>query len=170
MTTPQTVVLETVSGFKMSVRPAMDGDEAALAAFFEHVSKEDLRFRFLSSFLHVPEKEIVAMTHVDHRQTEDFLAFLPGTTRIIANVMLAADKKMEVAEVAVSIDQEFKGHEIEKALLEHVTAAAKGRGIKKLMSIESRENIETIAFERRMGFTPRGVEGDPTLVVLETSL
>lgn len=170
MTTPGTVELETSSGFKFWVRPASPDDEAALAAFFEHVSKDDLRFRFLSSFQKVPQKEIAAMTHVDHRQTEDFLAFAPGSQRIIANAMLAADKKFEVAEVAVSIDSEFKNHEIEEALLAHVAKTAKARGIKKLMSIESRENLETIAFERRMGFTPRGVDGDPTLVLLETSL
>lgn len=170
MSTEPVVELETATGFKLEVRPAHPGDEAALSAFFSHVTKEDLRFRFLRSVEKVPDADIAAMTHVDHVRTEDFLALVPGTARIIASVMLAADKAMETAEVAIAIDAEFKGRDIEHVLLEHVTEFAKLHGLKRLQSIESRENRATIELERSMGFKARGVDGDPMLVVLETSL
>ncbi len=170
MSTEPVVDLTTSTGYKLQVRPAHPGDEAALASFFEHVTKEDLRFRFLRSVQKVPEAEIEAMTHVDHVRTEDFLAIVPGTDRIIASVMLAADKAMETAEVAIAIDAEFKGRDIEHAVLEHVTQYAKLHGFKRLQSIESRENRSTIEVERSMGFKARAVDGDPMLVVLETSL
>jgi acetyltransferase len=51
-----------------------------------------------------------------------------------------------------------------------VRADAKRRGLKKLMSIEIRENRDTIDLERRKGFTARGLDGDPALLVPETAL
>lgn len=162
--------LVTRTGFKAQVRPANDNDGTALAEFFEHVSKDDLRFRFLSAIQHVSPKQIEQMTHVDHRQTEDFLVFEQGSARIIGNVMLAADKKMETAEVAFTVHEDFKGKGLETALLEYVAKQAKARGIRKLQSIESRENHCTIELERKMGFTAKGIDGDPMLVLLEAAL
>ncbi len=170
MTTLNITALTTATGFQMEVRPAQAADKDALGAFFEHVSKEDLRFRFLSAIQHVPDKQIAAMTDVDHRRTEDFLAFAPGSTRIIANVMLAADVALNVAEVAVAVDAAYKDRGIEEALLTHAAQAAKARGIKKLQSIESRENHAGIALENKLGFSAHGIEGDPMLVLLEARL
>lgn len=162
--------LVTRTGFKAQVRPANDNDDAALTEFFEHVSKDDLRFRFLSAIQHVTPKQIEQMTHVDHRLTEDFLVFEQGSTRIIGNAMLAADKKLETAEVAFTVHEDFKGKGLETALLEYAAKQAKARGIRKLQSIESRENHCTIELERKMGFTAKGIDGDPMLVLLEAAL
>ncbi len=165
-----TVDLETRTGFRFSVRPANEGDDAALAEFFEHVTKDDLRFRFLSAIQKVSKKQIADMTHVDHRQTEDFLIYKTGGDKIIANAMLAADKCLETAEVAFTVHEDFKGQGLETALLEYVAGYAKARGIKKLQAIESRENHCTIELERKLGFKARGIEDDPMLVMLEATL
>lgn len=170
MTDETAVELETRTGFRLYLRPANDADDAALAEFFEHVSKEDLRFRFLSAVQKVSDEQIATMTHVDHRQTEDFLVYAAGTDHLIANAMLAADRRMETAEVAVTVHHHFKGNGIGSKLLEYVAQVAKARGIKKLQSVEIRENHDAIDIERRLGFTQRGVEDDPMLVLLEARL
>jgi len=170
MSTNDEVELETKTGFRVSVRPADASDDAALSSFFEHVSRDDLRFRFLSPIAKVSPGQIAAMTHVDHRQTEDFMVLVAGGQDVIANAMLAADKSFETAEVAIAVHSDFKGKGIEQALLEHVTRCAKERGIKRLQSIENRENHCAIELERKLGFTARGIEGDPMLVLLEASL
>lgn len=164
------VDLETKTGFRFHVRPAEDNDDPALADFFEHVTKDDLRFRFLSSIQHVSPKQIEQMTHVDHERTEDYLVFEIGGDRIIASAMLAADKKMEVAEVAFTVHENYKGRGIETSLLEYVRNRAVAKGIKKLQSIESRENHCTIDLEKRMGFKAKGIDGEPMLVLLEANL
>jgi L-amino acid N-acyltransferase YncA len=171
MTIQQAVELETKSGFHFAVRPASEADDAALTAFFEeHVTKDDLRFRFLSPAIHVTTKQIEAMTHIDHRQTEDFLAFAPGNDEIIGSAILAADKAMTTAEVAFTVHADYKGKGIENRLLEYVTAQARARGFKKLVAIESRENHCTITLEREMGFKAHGIDGEPMLVMLEAAL
>lgn len=165
-----TADLQSRTGFKFHVRPAGPEDQAALKAFFAHVSPDDLRFRFLSPIQQVGQAQIDAMTQVDHRQTEDLIAFDPETKLIVANAMLAADKALNTAEVAISIRSDMRGKGIAWTLLEHVAHYAKDAGIKKLQSIESRENHAAIDLEREMGFTASPYPEDPSLVLLEAVL
>jgi hypothetical protein len=91
MTVAPTVELQIKSGLVVA-RPANENDAPSLTAFFEdHVTKDDLRYRFLSPIQHITPNQIAAMTHVDHHQPEDFNAFVPDTDVIIANAALAAD-------------------------------------------------------------------------------
>ena len=48
-----TTQLSTRSGLVLDVRAAREADEAALEAFFDSVSDEDRRFRFLAAAEHV---------------------------------------------------------------------------------------------------------------------
>ncbi|NOT73116.1 MAG: GNAT family N-acetyltransferase [Hyphomicrobium sp.] len=96
--------------------------------------------------------------------------FASDTQQMIANAMLAADKTMTTAEVALTVHSDFKGKGIESALLDYVSKAAKARGIKKLQAIESRENHCMIELERDMGFISKGIDNDPMLVMLEATL
>lgn len=163
-------ILKTRSGFECPVRPVTTADDPALTAFFAHVTPDDLRFRFLSSIREVGAARIAEMTHIDHKQTQDFVVTEPGGDAIIANAMLAADAQMETAEVAISIREDMKGRGIGWSLLEHVARYARAQGIRKLLSIESRDNHAAIELEREMGFTARPFDGDPALVILESQL
>lgn len=162
--------LETRTGYGFFVRPAAPGDEAALAKLFDHVSPEDLRFRFLSSTRKVGDAQLAALTHADHDRTESFIALDMPSQRVIASAMLAADAAKTTAEVAISIDAEFKNRGIGWVLLQHVARYARAHGIKTLQSIESRENHPAIDLEREMGFTARPYPDDPALVIVEAQL
>ncbi|MCH4152137.1 MAG: GNAT family N-acetyltransferase [Sphingobium sp.] len=161
--------LVTRSGYRFQVRGAEERDEAALEALFEHVSPQDLRFRFLTAVGHVPHDMIAAMSHVDHDRTENFLAIDADGT-VVGSAMVAADDQLERAEVAISIHEDYKGRGIGWTLLEHVAADARRRGIKRLQCIESRDNHAAIELEREMGFTARAFEGEPGLVIVESVL
>ena len=159
--------LTTHSGFKFRVRTARPDDEAALHEFFEHVTPEDLRFRFLTSVKEVGHDRLAQMTTVDHRQTESFVALERDDGPIIAAAMLACDAGLETGEVAVSISAAYKNRGIGWELLRHVTRYAEAKGVTRLQSLESRSNVSAIQLEREMGFTSRG---DATLVLLEKTL
>jgi len=162
--------LTTYTGFTFRVRPADPDDQPALAEFFTHVTKDDLRFRFLSAMQNVSQAQLALLTHADHRRTENFLALIPGTGCVLASAMLAADDDMESAEVAIVIRSAFKGRGVGWRLLQHVVERAEDMGIRTLQSIESQDNRAAIEVERNMGFTARPCPGDPTLVLLETKL
>ena len=163
-------LLMTRTGFTFYVRSATPEDEEALAEFFSGITPEDLRFRFLTSLREVDHDRLELMTHVDHRRTEDFLAFELDGGPIIATAMLAADPAMEKAEVAISVRPDYKKRGIGWTLLRHVSRFAKGQGIRTLQSIESQDNHIVIELEREMGFTAKAFPGDPTLVLLEAEL
>jgi GNAT superfamily N-acetyltransferase len=162
--------LVTYTGFTFGVRSAGANDELALAEFFTHVTKDDLRFRFLSAVQKVSQAQLNMLTHPDHRRTENFLAVMKGTGSVLASAMLAADDDMEGAEVAIVIRSEYKGQGIGWRLLQHVSERAAAMGIKTLQAIESHDNRAAIEVEREMGFVSRACPGDATLVILEKSL
>lgn len=161
--------LTTHSGFTFHVRPARPDDEAALHTFFEQVTPEDLRFRFLTSVKEVGHDRLVEMTEFDHRQNESFLAFEHDGGPIIGTAMLACDDGLEVGEVAVSISRDYKGRGIGWELLGHLTRHAAAKGVKRLQSIEDRANVSAIRLEGEMGFTSRPYP-DSTLILLEKVL
>ena len=159
--------LTTRTGFCFNVRPARPSDEPALAAFFTHVSREDLRFRFLTGLKEVGHDRLVAMTTIDHRQTENFLAFVDGEAEMIATAMLAADATMTTGEVAIAIREDYKRKGVSWSLLAHVAAYAEAKGLKTIQSIESRDNHAAIDLEREMGFVAVPYPDDPTLVLVQ---
>jgi acetyltransferase len=78
----------------------------------------------------------------------------------------AGDGKLDTAEVAVSIRHDHRGLGIGWALLDLLAHEAERRGVRQVISIESRENHAAIELEREKGFRPEPFAGDPALVVL----
>ena len=162
--------LTTRTGLTFHVRPALPADEQALGQFFEHLTPEDLRFRFLSSVKAVSHDQLIAMTRTDHRQTESFVAYEPGGGPIIATAMLACDVGLDVGEVAISVSPGHRDLGIGWELLRFISDFAQAKGVKRLQSLESRANTAAIQLEQELGFTSKSYDGDSTLVVLEKTL
>lgn len=162
--------LVTRTGFRFHVRPARSSDEAALGAFFTHVTPEDLRFRFLTGLKTVGHDRLAAMTSIDHRLTENFLAFEDGNPNILATAMLACDDAMQTGEIAIAIRSDYKARGISWDLLAHVADYAEKKGLATIQSIESNDNHAAIDMERQMGFVAAPYPGDSTLVLVQRQL
>ncbi|AXB78128.1 GNAT family N-acetyltransferase [Novosphingobium sp. P6W] len=158
--------LVTQTGTSIYVRPVRADDTQLLAAFFERVSADDLRFRFLNGALHVNHEVISAMTNVDYRRTTTFLAFEEGQAEVIATAMLAADQEGLRAEVALATRSDAKGKGISWTLLEYVLRYAKARGIEIVEAIENAGHHEAIDMEREMGFAVSSDPADPTIRIV----
>jgi acetyltransferase len=174
MTTPATLAdlaqpidLVTRDGIALSVRPVFAEDSDALEQFFDAVSDDDRRFRFLTAVRHVGHDQIEPLTHVDHWRTESFVAFDKATGGLVASAMLACDAQMDTGEIAISIHRDYRGHGLAWALLDVLAAEAQRRGLKRVISIEDRDNHAAIELEREKGFEAHGVDGDPHLIMLE---
>ncbi|MCY1671304.1 GNAT family N-acetyltransferase [Novosphingobium sp. SL115] len=159
--------LETRDGLVLDVRPAFAEDEPLLEAFFDAVSDEDRRFRFLAASKHVGHDQLVPLTHVDHWRTESFLAFERQTGALVASAMLACDAQMDTGEAAISIRRDFRGRGVGWTMLDLLASEACKRGLKRVISIEDRDNHAAIELEREKGFEAHGIDGDPHLVLLE---
>lgn len=162
--------LTTRTGFEFHVRPARPEDSVTVTEFFTHVTRADLRFRFLTGLTEVGPAQIVALTHVDHRWSEDFLAFTADGSTMIATAMLACDETFDHGEVAIALSKDYKGRGVGWELLAYVARFAEAKGVRVLEAIEARENHAAIELEREMGFTVEPYPGDPTLLLVSRKL
>jgi len=158
--------ITTRDGVVLDVRPATEADEAALTTFFDAVSEEDRRFRFFAAGEHVSHDQLDPLIHADHFRSESYIAFDHATGELIASALLACDGKLDTGEVAISVRADYRGQGVGWALLDLLAQEAERRGVRRVISIESRDNHAAIEVERDKGFTPEAFEGDPTLVVL----
>ena len=159
-------LVRTRAGIALSIRPATPADEMLLETFFELVSEEDRRFRFLNAQPHVGHEQIAPMLETDHFRSESFLAIRADTGELVATGILACDKPLATAEVAVSVRADHRGKGVGWAMLDMVAGEARRRGVQEVIAIEDRDNHAAIELEREKGFVPRAFEGDPHLVVL----
>lgn len=170
-TTPGTAVaLATRAGVVIDVRPIAPEDEPALAAFYDRVSEEDRRFRFLSAAPHVSHQQLLPFVTVDHFRSEGFLAFDHKSAELVACALLASDGRGDTAEVAVSVRADYRGKGLGWSLLDFLAGEARKRGHRRVIAIESRQNHDAIELEREKGFMPETFEGDPSLVLLAKML
>ncbi|AOH83155.1 CoA-binding protein [Sphingomonas panacis] len=158
--------LETRSGLHIFVRPVRADDEALLAEFFEHVTPEDLRFRFLSSVDHVGHDRLAMMTRVDYRRTISFLAFDQTRTSVIATAMLATDPDRTHAEVALVTRADMKGRGVSWSLFAHVLRYARAERIGTVEAIECADHEAAIRMEREMGFVAEADADDPSMRIV----
>lgn len=155
--------LVTEQGLRFQVRPVRPDDEAAVADFFDHVSPEDLRFRFMSGLPKVRHEQITIMTRVDYLRTISFLAFNDDHHDIIAIAMLATDPDRSRAEIALTTRADMKGKGISWTLFEHVLRYAKSEGIGTVEAIECADHDAALRMERELGFTTIVDPDDPTI-------
>ncbi|PSJ38578.1 GNAT family N-acetyltransferase [Allosphingosinicella deserti] len=162
--------LTTRDGVRLNVRPAAPEDEPALADFFGQATPEDLRFRFLTAVRKIGHDFLEPLVNVDHRRTENLLAFDTETGALVASAMIAADEASNTAEVAIAVRADFKGKGVGWTLLDHAADHARQCGIKALQSIESRDHRQAIGLEKEMGFEASACPGDASLVILSKRL
>lgn len=155
--------LMTEQGFRFHVRPVRPDDEGAVAAFFDQVSPEDLRFRFMSGLPRVRHEQITRMTRVDYLRTISFVALDEDRRDVIAIAMLATDPDRERAEIALTTRADRKGKGLSWTLFEHVLRYARAEGIGTVESIECADHDAALRMERELGFSTMVDPDDPTV-------
>lgn len=160
----QTVV--TRDAVNLTVRAVQPEDADLLKDFFEHVSEDDRRFRFLNAGARLGEQQLEPLVKVDHWQTENFLAFDTVNGALVASALLACDTAMKIGEVAVSVRNDYRGRGVGWSMLDVLGHAAQERGLREVIAIEDRENHAAIELEREKGFEARAFEADPSLMLL----
>lgn len=152
---------------KIFVRPARSGDRAALQRFFAGLTAEDMYFRFLSGIRKIDDERLEAMLCDTDDRSIDFLALDVGTGEVLATAMLAADRAFEIAEFALATKPEATGKGISWSLLDLAVRYAASMGIKRLQSLQSASQGDSLQLEREMGFSVRGCPDDSTLMLAE---
>jgi len=151
--------LTTRGGFRLHVRIGQPSDVDFLADLFRHVSAEDLRFRFMGTAKTLSADQLLTLLDASQGMTT-FIAFDEAGCPV-ACCTLADQPDGLSAEVTLSVRSDWKGRGVSWTLLEHVLACAAARGLTRVNSLESGDDIEAINLQREMGFVARLHSADP---------
>ncbi|ARX86996.1 MULTISPECIES: bifunctional acetate--CoA ligase family protein/GNAT family N-acetyltransferase [Streptomyces] len=119
------------------IRPITAADADRLVSFFEQVSDESKYYRFFAPYPRLSAKDVHRFTHHDHVDRVGLAATVGG--EFIATVRFdridaqgrPASAPADEAEVAFLVQDAHQGRGVASALLEHIAAVARERGIRR---------------------------------------
>ncbi|MEU3555429.1 bifunctional acetate--CoA ligase family protein/GNAT family N-acetyltransferase [Streptomyces fragilis] len=119
------------------VRPITADDAERLVSFYEQVSDESKYLRFFSPYPRLSAKDVHRFTHHDYVDRVGLAATVGG--EFIATVRydrvdaagMPASAPADEAEVAFLVQDAHQGRGVASALLEHIAAVARERGVRR---------------------------------------
>ncbi|EMF53239.1 MULTISPECIES: bifunctional GNAT family N-acetyltransferase/acetate--CoA ligase family protein [Streptomyces] len=119
------------------IRPITVDDAERLVSFYEQVSDESKYYRFFAPYPRLSAKDVHRFTHHDFVDRVGLAATVGG--EFIATVRydrigadgMAASAPADEAEVAFLVQDAHQGRGVASALLEHIAAVARERGIRR---------------------------------------
>lgn len=156
------------------VRPITTDDAERLVSFYEQVSDESKYYRFFAPYPRLSDKDVHRFTHHDYVDRVGLAVTVGGEfvatvryDRIDAHGMPASAPADE-AEVAFLVQDAHQGRGIASALLEHIAAVARERGIRRFAAEVLPANNKMIKVFRDAGFTQkRNFEDGAVRLVLD---
>ncbi|MFF2188296.1 GNAT family N-acetyltransferase [Streptomyces sp. NPDC058155] len=156
------------------VRPITTDDAERLVSFYEQVSDESKYYRFFAPYPRLSDKDVYRFTHHDYVDRVGLAVTVGGEfvatvryDRIDAQGMPASAPADE-AEVAFLVQDAHQGRGIASALLEHIAAVARERGIRRFAAEVLPANNKMIKVFRDAGFTQkRNFEDGAVRLVLD---
>jgi len=139
-------------GSEVIIRQLTPADAPMLAAAFERLSDESRDLRFLGAKTSLSAHELEYLTDVDGHAHEALGALDPLTGQgvgVARFVRLAPDGR--VAEVAVTVVDEWQGRGLGTLLLEELTERARTEGIERYTALISGENRAVMALLHHIG-------------------
>jgi acetyltransferase len=160
-------------GAPLTVRPIRPEDADVERAFVHGLSDRTRYFRFFYQLSELTPSMLARFTQVDYDRELALVAVsvdakaqeaFAGVARYIAN------PDRESAEFAVVVADAWQGRGVGRVLMDRLTAAARRRGLARLVGTVLRENQPMLQFTAALGFTVRDDPGDADQVIVERAL
>ncbi|MFJ6074994.1 GNAT family N-acetyltransferase [Streptomyces sp. NPDC093065] len=143
------------------VRPITVDDAERLVSFYEQVSDESKYYRFFAPYPRLSAKDVHRFTHHDFVDRVGLAATIGG--EFIATVRYdrigtggtAASAPADEAEVAFLVQDAHQGRGVASALLEHIAAVARERGIRRFAAEVLPANNKMIKVFMDAGYTQK---------------
>jgi acetyltransferase len=149
-------------GTPIQLRPIRPDDEPLLHDLAAHMTREDLRLRFLSSIRTLPHAMAERLVHLDYDREMALAALHDGT--ILGIARYSAEPGADAAEFAIAVRSDWSGHGIGYLLLTRTIEIARDAGIAELFGEVLADNHRMVEMCRELGFTIRRDPHDATLV------
>ncbi|MCT7352634.1 GNAT family N-acetyltransferase, partial [Streptomyces sp. 15-116A] len=143
------------------IRPITVDDAERLVSFYEQVSDESKYFRFFAPYPRLSAKDVHRFTHHDFVDRVGLAATIGG--EFIATVRYdrigadgtPASAPADEAEVAFLVQDAHQGRGVASALLEHIAAVARERGIRRFAAEVLPANTKMIKVFTDAGYTQK---------------
>ncbi|MDH6548176.1 bifunctional GNAT family N-acetyltransferase/acetate--CoA ligase family protein [Streptomyces sp. SAI-041] len=143
------------------IRPITVDDADRLVSFYEQVSDESKYYRFFAPYPRLSAKDVHRFTHHDFVDRVGLAATIGG--EFIATVRydrigadgMPASAPADEAEVAFLVQDAHQGRGVASALLEHIGAVARERGIRRFAAEVLPANVKMIKVFTDAGYTQK---------------
>ncbi|MGW2513255.1 bifunctional acetate--CoA ligase family protein/GNAT family N-acetyltransferase [Streptomyces scopuliridis] len=143
------------------IRPITTADAERLVSFYEQVSDESKYYRFFAPYPRLSDRDVHRFTHHDYVDRVGLAVTVGG--EFIATVRydridergLPATAPADEAEVAFLVQDAHQGRGVASALLEHIAAVARERGIRRFAAEVLPANNKMIKVFRDAGYTQK---------------
>ncbi|WP_406863564.1 GNAT family N-acetyltransferase [Streptomyces sp. HUAS MG47] len=143
------------------IRPITVDDADRLVSFYEQVSDESKYYRFFAPYPRLSAKDVHRFTHHDYVDRVGLAATVGG--EFIATVRYdridehgrPAPEPADEAEVAFLVQDAHQGRGVASALLEHIAAVARERGIRRFAAEVLPANTKMIKVFTDAGYTQK---------------
>ncbi|MEU0375470.1 GNAT family N-acetyltransferase [Streptomyces sp. NPDC006283] len=143
------------------IRPITTEDADRLVSFYEQVSDESKYYRFFAPYPRLSAKDVHRFTHHDYVDRVGLAVTIGG--EFIATVRYdridargrPAGAPADEAEVAFLVQDAHQGRGVASALLEHIAAVARERGIRRFAAEVLPANSKMIKVFRDAGYTQK---------------
>ncbi|TQK51390.1 acyl-CoA synthetase (NDP forming) [Streptomyces sp. SLBN-118] len=143
------------------IRPITTEDAERLVSFYEQVSDESKYYRFFAPYPRLSAKDVHRFTHHDYVDRVGLAVTVGG--EFIATVRYdrideegrPASAPADEAEVAFLVQDAHQGRGVASALLEHIAAVARERGIRRFAAEVLPANNKMIKVFRDAGYTQK---------------
>lgn len=153
-------------GRRVLIRPIRADDEPAARDFFDALSGETRRLRFMKFVRSLSDKLIHFFTHIDYAEHMAFVCEAEdgGARRIVGEARYAGNPAARSCEFGVVIADTWHKTGIAGLLMHALMQAARANGYRRMEGIVLRENPEMLRFVRALGFKSFPEPGDWTVV------
>ena len=150
-------------GGTAQIRPITPDDAQRLVSFYEQVSDESKYYRFFAPYPRLSDRDVHRFTHHDYVDRVGLAATVGG--EFIATVRYdridddglpaLGGRRADEAEVAFLVQDAHQGRGVASALLEHIAAVARERGIRRFAAEVLPANNKMIKVFTDAGYTQK---------------
>lgn len=156
-----------LDGTHVLIRPIQKSDTELERDFITHLSPGTRRMRILGQMNEPSDELLRCLTDIDYKHDMAFVALVhrDGDTQEIGVSRYGTSIDGKSCECAVTVSDAWRHRGLATVLMRHLVEYARARGIRKMVSFDSAQNVEMRELAQFLGFERKPDPRDATMVV-----
>jgi acyl-CoA hydrolase/RimJ/RimL family protein N-acetyltransferase len=142
-------------GTEIFFRPVKPTDEHELVEMLYSLSEKSVQTRYMTHTMTFPHKDIQQLTNIDYQHDVAIVGVVPGPTgdeQLVAMAQYFLDPKLQAAEVAFVVHDEWQQKGMGTYLLDYISKIAKQRGVRQFYAKVLPTNKPMLAIFHNSGY------------------